>query len=103
MSGPLAAHQHRVVLAPFSKHHGIALWPPPTNDPKDPLSWPRWLKIAAILGAAMFNFTANFAGASSSVATPLFEREFRQTASKVNTLLTVSIKRLSVRALDSQY
>lgn len=81
----------RVVVEASPNHHGIALWPPPSNDPHDPLRWPRWLKILALLSTALCNFTSNFAGAGPSVAVPLFEMEFRKTPSQVNSLLTVSV------------
>lgn len=79
------------VVSRSSKHHGLALWPAPTNDPRDPLRWPRWLKIVAILSTSLFNFSANFAGAGPSVATPLFEQQFERSASDVNGILTVSM------------
>ncbi|KAF4550084.1 Hypothetical protein D9617_18g032750 [Elsinoe fawcettii] len=36
---------------PSHKHHGIILHPMPSVDEKDPLRWPRWVKLVA-----MFNF-----------------------------------------------
>jgi len=90
MTATRPANEHRVVLEGSAKHHGIALWPTPSNDPKDPLRWLRWLKIVALLSTATFNFAANFAGSGPSVATPLFEMEFRKSAKEVNSLLTVS-------------
>ena len=80
----------RVTLSSSEKHHGIALWPVPSDNPRDPLRWPRWLKIVSLLAAALFNFTANFAGAGPSVATPIWMMEFRKSHSQVNSLLTVS-------------
>ena len=79
-----------VVLHTSTKHHGLSLWPPPSNDPHDPLCWPRWLKVLALCTTALCNFTANFSGAGPSVATQLFEMQFRKSASEVNNLLTVS-------------
>ncbi|TKX20868.1 hypothetical protein C1H76_6905 [Elsinoe australis] len=78
----------QIVLGSSSKHHGIALWPPPSTDERDPLRWPRWVKIVAIGAVALFNFTANFAGAGFSVATPVLEAQFQKTATQVNALLT---------------
>lgn len=80
---------NRVVIDGSTHHHGIALWPPPSNDPRDPLRWPRWLKIVALLSTALCNFTSNFAGSGPSVATTVFEMEFMKSASDVNSLLTV--------------
>jgi len=79
-----------VILHSSTKHHGISLWPPPSDNPRDPLRWPRWLKVLALVTTAFCNFTANFSGAGPSVATQLFEMEFKKTASQVNDLLTVS-------------
>lgn len=79
-----------IIIAASAKHHGIALWPPPSNDPNDPLRWRKWLKIFAIISVSLFNFTANFAGAGFSVATPVLQKQFHKTANEVNTLLTVS-------------
>jgi hypothetical protein len=78
-----------VVLHVSAKHHGIYLWPPPSNDPHDPLLWPRWLKVLALCTTAFFNFTSNFAAAGPSVATTLIQAQFMKSASEVNGLLTV--------------
>ncbi|KAG8630623.1 hypothetical protein KVT40_002242 [Elsinoe batatas] len=86
----------RITVGSSSNHHGIALWPPPSTDEKDPLRWPKWVKIVAILSVALFNFTANFAGAGFSVATPVLEMQFQKTASQVNALLTFNFLLLGV-------
>lgn len=78
-----------VVLHTSAKHHGISLWPPPSNDSHDPLRWPRWLKVLALFTTALCNFTGNFATAGPSVATQLFEAEFMKSASQVNGPKTV--------------
>lgn len=78
-----------IVLHTSAKHHGISLWPPPSNDPYDPLRWPRWLKVLALFTTALCNFTGNFAAAGPSVATQLFEAQFMKSASQVNGLMTV--------------
>ncbi|KAH7357401.1 putative MFS transporter [Pyrenochaeta sp. MPI-SDFR-AT-0127] len=49
-----------------ARHHGLPLVPQPTQDEKDPLRWPRTLKLAALAATAFVNFTANFAGAGLS-------------------------------------
>lgn len=87
----------QVVIDVSSKHHhGLGFWPPPSSDPKDPLRWPRWVKILALLSMALFNFVANFAGAGLSVATVLLEAQFQKTQQQVNALLTVGRGWISV-------
>lgn len=74
----------------FSRHHNLPLLPQPTDDEKDPLRWPRSLKLAAFFATAFVNFTANFAGSGLSVATPVLQIQFHKTPKQVNSLLTVS-------------
>jgi hypothetical protein len=71
------------------RHHGLALLPPPSEDPRDPLRWPQWMKVTALLVSALTNFTANFAGAGLSVAVPILEAQYRRSAHDINALLTV--------------
>ena len=68
----------------------LPLMPRPTENAKDPLRWPRTLKLAALFATAFVNFTANFAGAGLSVATPELQAQFHKTPAQVNSLLTVS-------------
>ncbi|CAK7238093.1 hypothetical protein SEUCBS140593_010320 [Sporothrix eucalyptigena] len=77
-------------------HHGLLLWPPPSDDPKDPLRWPRWTKVVAVLTVSLFNFVANFNGAGLSVATVILEMQFQKTASQINSLLTFNFLLLGV-------
>jgi len=86
-----------VVVAHSGKHHGIALWPPASDDPHDPFRWPRWFKVVALLSVATFNFTANFARAGFSVASPVLGAEFRKNAKQVNALPTVSHLQHTIR------
>lgn len=72
-----------------SEVNRLPLIPRPTEDGKDPLRWPRTLKLAALFATAFVNFTANFAGAGLSVATPELQAQFRKTPAQVNSLLTV--------------
>lgn len=71
-------------------HQNLPLVPRPTQDDKDPLRWPRDLKLAALAATAFVNFTANFAGSGLSVATPALQAQFHRTSGEVNSLLTVS-------------
>ncbi|KAK7183732.1 hypothetical protein PSPO01_10068 [Paraphaeosphaeria sporulosa] len=71
------------------RHHGLPLLPHPSEDERDPLRWPRGLKLASLMATSFFNFTTNFAGAGLSVATVLLEHQFNKTPNQVNSLLTV--------------
>ena len=71
-------------------HHRLPLLPPPSDDDRDPLRWPRKIKLTAFAATAFFNFTGNFASAGLSVATPVLEGQFRKSPHQVNALLTVS-------------
>lgn len=77
-----------VAIATSDKHHGIAFWPAPSNDPRDPLRWRRRVKVLALFSVALTNFVANVAGAGFSVATPVLEAQFQKTEVEVNALLT---------------
>ncbi|KAF2032571.1 putative MFS transporter [Setomelanomma holmii] len=79
-----------------TRQHGLPLLPFPTQDPKDPLRWPRYLKLAALGATAFFNFTANFAGAGFSVATPVLERQLHRSASSINNLMTFNFLFLGI-------
>lgn len=39
---------------------GLPLSPQPTNDPKDPLNWNRWLKLMVLAEVSIFSFLALF-------------------------------------------
>ncbi|KAF2801514.1 MFS transporter [Mytilinidion resinicola] len=79
-----------------AKHHGLPLIPHPTDDERDPLRWPRSLKLAALGATAFANFTANFAGAGLSVATPVLQAQFHKTPNQVNGLLTFNFLLLGI-------
>jgi hypothetical protein len=85
----------------MKQHHGLALVPRPSEDPRDPLRWPRWLKIVALGATAFTNFTSNFAGSGLSVATVLLGKEFDKTDGQINALLTVSRSRSSKQVRDN--
>lgn len=66
------------------------LLPTPTQDDRDPLRWPVWLKRCAIITASLTNFITNMAGSGLSVAVPNLMREYRKSESAAVQLLTVS-------------
>jgi hypothetical protein len=71
------------------RHHGLPLLPNPTQDERDPLRWPVWLKRCAIVTTSMTNFVTNMAGAGLSVAVPELIQEYHKPESAVVQLLTV--------------
>jgi hypothetical protein len=77
------------IVQQATRHHGLPLIPHPSEDERDPLRWPRGLKLASLFATSFFNFTANFAGAGLSVATVLLEHQFNKTPNQINSLLTV--------------
>ncbi|KPM38686.1 hypothetical protein AK830_g7880 [Neonectria ditissima] len=92
-SNILFTTENVVVDATSKHHHHLGLWPPPSSDEKDPLRWPTWVKILALISVAFSNFVANFAGSGLSVATVLLEMQFHKTASEVNALMTLDTYR----------
>ncbi|KAJ4310731.1 hypothetical protein N0V94_008305 [Neodidymelliopsis sp. IMI 364377] len=85
-----------VVRAAVAHHHGLPLLPQPSGDDRDPLRWPRKLKLTALAATAFFNFTANFAGAGLSVATPVLQAQFQKSANQVNAVLTYNFLLLGI-------
>ncbi|KAK7413355.1 hypothetical protein QQX98_007732 [Neonectria punicea] len=95
-SGILFVTEKVVVDATSKHHHHLGLWPPPSSEERDPLRWPRWVKILALISVAFFNFVANFAGSGLSVATVLIEMQFQKTADEVNALMTFNFLLLGI-------
>ncbi|SPO07008.1 related to MFS transporter [Cephalotrichum gorgonifer] len=83
-------------VSPPPKHHGLSLLPPPSDNPRDPLRWPKRTKIAALVVSALTNFTVNFAGSGLSVAIPVLQMQYQKSASEVNALLTFNFLLLGV-------
>ncbi len=76
------------------QNHGLALLPPPSDDPRDPLRWPKWIKVAALAATALANFTANFAASGLSVAAMDVAAKYDRSAHDVNALMSVRGTRL---------
>ncbi|RAQ65988.1 MFS transporter [Aspergillus flavus] len=72
------------------------LLPTPTQDDRDPLRWPVWLKRCAIITASLTNFITNMAGSGLSVAVPNLMREYRKSESAAVQLLTYNFLFLSI-------
>ncbi|GFF23905.1 uncharacterized MFS-type transporter C1271.10c [Aspergillus udagawae] len=78
------------------RHQGLPLLPTPTQDERDPLRWPVWLKHCAIITASMMNFVTNMAGSGLSVAVPELMQEYHKPESAAVQLLTYNFLFLSI-------
>ncbi|KAK2000475.1 major facilitator superfamily transporter [Colletotrichum falcatum] len=54
----------------------LARFPPPSDDPADPLNWAQWRKIALLLVASLYAFSGNFTSASLAPALQLWFQAF---------------------------
>lgn len=59
------------VLAEHENNDHIALIPPPTLSPADPLNWPRWRKYAVLLTMSFYALAGTFAQANIASALPI--------------------------------
>ncbi|KAL2152143.1 hypothetical protein VTH82DRAFT_5327 [Thermothelomyces myriococcoides] len=50
--------------------------PKPTEDPADPLNWPRWQKAACMVTLSLYAFVSNYISASIAPALPRWNEEF---------------------------
>ncbi|KAF7174303.1 hypothetical protein CNMCM5623_006862 [Aspergillus felis] len=78
------------------RRHGLPLLPTPTQDERDPLRWPVWLKRCAIITTSMTNFVTNMAGSGLSVAVPNLMQEYHKPESGAVQLLTYNFLFLSI-------
>ncbi|KAF7128501.1 hypothetical protein CNMCM5793_003289 [Aspergillus hiratsukae] len=78
------------------RRQGLALLPTPTQDERDPLRWPVWLKRCAIITTSLANFVTNMAGSGLSVAVPELMQEYHKPESAVVQLLTYNFLFLSI-------
>ncbi|KAI1840752.1 hypothetical protein JX266_013026 [Neoarthrinium moseri] len=81
-------HGEHTIIEHSLKHKGIALIPPPSADPRDPLRWPQHVKLLALVATSLFNFVGTFAASGLSVATPVLEAEFHKSTVDVQPLLS---------------
>ncbi|EFQ36723.1 major facilitator superfamily transporter [Colletotrichum graminicola M1.001] len=51
-------------------------FPPPSEDPADPLNWARWRKLALLLVVSFYSFCGNFTSASIAPALQLWFKTF---------------------------
>ncbi|KAL3428645.1 major facilitator superfamily domain-containing protein [Aspergillus tetrazonus] len=78
------------------RRQGLPLLPTPTQDERDPLRWPIWLKRCAIITTSMTNFVTNMAGSGLSVAVPNLMQEYHKPESAAVQLLTYNFLFLSI-------
>ncbi|KAF0314937.1 major facilitator superfamily transporter [Colletotrichum asianum] len=51
-------------------------FPQPSEDPADPLNWPKWRKFGLLLTVGLYSFAGNFTSASIAPALQLWFKEF---------------------------
>lgn len=71
-----------VALKKSSK--GVVLIPQPTDDPQDPLNWPRWKKSAILLVVAVNACTADYSAATGGSALLPQAQEWHISPNEVN-------------------
>lgn len=91
--GTVELIDHADVEAGHIKDGHIQLQPSPSADPADPLNWPMYQKIGALLAASLYAFVNNFA---SAVLTSAFPQifvffELKYTFAKLTQLQAVNV------------
>ncbi|KAL5000187.1 major facilitator superfamily domain-containing protein [Aspergillus recurvatus] len=56
--------------------YGQALYPVPTDDPNDPLLWPRWKKTSILVIVSIYSFLGNCSLVGPSVYIEIYSEEF---------------------------
>ncbi|KAL4807920.1 major facilitator superfamily domain-containing protein [Aspergillus unguis] len=81
---------------PTISRRGLELFPSPTDNLRDPLRWPSWLKLSVVISTSLANFVSNMGGSSLSVAVPVLMQEFQRSQSDVTQLLTFNFLLLGI-------
>ncbi|KAI9886331.1 MAG: hypothetical protein M1823_001889 [Watsoniomyces obsoletus] len=88
-----------VVLDAAVTKHGIRLYPQPTNDPLDPLNWPRWRKLV-ILGIVMWMyFLFTYITTTTVPSFPQLQTQYNITYAQVNWTVAIPALGLAVGPL----
>lgn len=82
---------HSHIVSVNMRHQRIQFLPVPTDDIRDPLRWPFWLQLSAILSTSIANFVSNMGGAGLSVSIPLLMQQFHKSQSDATQTLTVRV------------
>ncbi|CBF83516.1 uncharacterized protein ANIA_03041 [Aspergillus nidulans FGSC A4] len=59
-----------------SASYGQALYPVPTDDPNDPLLWPKWKKTSILVIVSIYSFLGNCSLVGPSVYIDIYSEEF---------------------------
>ncbi|KAH6972113.1 major facilitator superfamily domain-containing protein [Ilyonectria sp. MPI-CAGE-AT-0026] len=68
--------------------YGLALYPVPSDDPNDPLKWPRWKKNTVLFLVCSYSFLSNGALFGTSVYVNYLAELFRKTPSETSRLVS---------------
>lgn len=71
--------------------HGLALDPQPSDDPNDPLNWPRWKRVYLTLLVSALGFTAQFGGALINPSLVLIAKSLHVTVEQASYCTTLNI------------
>ncbi|KAL6241046.1 hypothetical protein RBB50_011949 [Rhinocladiella similis] len=84
-----SVHQH-----PNNPH--LVLIPQPSEDPNDPLRWPRWKKMMPLVLVNFFAFMVSYVITGLSTGFVLLREEFNQSTASITNLLSFCILTLGL-------
>lgn len=85
--------------------HGVILFPPPTEDPRDPLNLPAWHKVVALVVVSIYTFVANFTSSIIAPALQIWPMSFPQDPKSVpqlTYLIAVSLVQRAAQQLSTE-
>ncbi|KAH7168505.1 major facilitator superfamily domain-containing protein [Fusarium sp. MPI-SDFR-AT-0072] len=71
-----------------STAYGLALYPVPSDDPNDPLQWPKWKKTTLLLLVSVYSFLANGSLFGPTVYVNYLADKFHKTPNQTSQLTT---------------
>jgi hypothetical protein len=79
------------------KDDGIILIPQPTNDVNDPLNWPKWKKVMAILAICIYSSVSEWQVTGVATAIVQIEKYFKSNLNETSTgLITWNLFALGI-------
>jgi len=87
----------RLNLKGDGKDDGIILIPQPTNDVNDPLNWPKWKKVMAILAICIYSSVSEWQVTGVATAIVQIEKYFKSNLNETSTgLITWNLFALGI-------